>query len=96
MQVQPALESRLAEVLMGALFPCDLGDGIEVIHEVEVIEIEMDCDLGDQAWESAPYERIEIRFESATAEDVSDTIPFSLFEVIDTVIQETVPYPRPW
>jgi len=60
---ESALETRLAEVLMSALFPCDLGDGIEVLHDVEMIEIEMDCDLAEDAWESAPYEKIEIQFE---------------------------------
>lgn len=32
---------------MNDLIQCDLGDGIEVIHDVEAIEVEMDCDLGD-------------------------------------------------
>lgn len=70
---------------MGALSPCDLGDGIEVVHDVETIEIEMDCDLADPPIAddagthqfvrySAPYERIEIQldrgaFLRATIED---------------------------
>lgn len=62
---QSALESRLAEVLMSALFPCDLGDGIEVVHDVEVIEIEMDCDLEHDPEYSAPYEKIEILLEAS-------------------------------
>ena len=41
------LENRLVEVLMGALSPCDLGDGIEVVHDVEAVEIEMDCVVED-------------------------------------------------
>jgi hypothetical protein len=41
------LENRLLEVLMGALSPCDLGDGIEVVHDVEAVEIEMDCVVDD-------------------------------------------------
>src|SRR5512135_1842799 len=54
-RTESALETRLAEALMSALYPCDLGDGIEVLHDVEEqIEIEMDCDLGDDAWDSAP------------------------------------------
>ncbi len=34
---------------MSALAPCDLGDGIEVVHEVEVIEVEMECSVEDDA-----------------------------------------------
>lgn len=67
---------RLAEAWMSAMFPCDLGDGIEVVHDVEVIEIEMDCDLGDDDGFSAPYERIEIRLEPLGV----DTVPYALFE----------------
>ncbi|HEY5927060.1 MAG TPA: hypothetical protein VIV11_35475 [Kofleriaceae bacterium] len=52
MQLLPAartkLETRLAELLLSNLAPCDLGDGIEVVHDVEDdVEIEMDCDLED-------------------------------------------------
>ncbi|HEY5944851.1 MAG TPA: hypothetical protein VIV40_05140, partial [Kofleriaceae bacterium] len=40
----------IAEVLLGQLAPpCDLGDGIEVVHDVVDVEIEMDCDLDDDA-----------------------------------------------
>lgn len=42
---------------MRDLVPCDLGDGIEVIHDVELIEVEMECDVEDEA---AYYESIEI------------------------------------
>lgn len=45
----PDLETRLAELVMHQLAPCDLGDGIEVVHDVERLEIEMDCDLSDDA-----------------------------------------------
>jgi hypothetical protein len=41
------LQTRLAELLMAQLAPCDLGDGIEVVHDVEAVEIEMDCDVDD-------------------------------------------------
>ena len=115
------LETRLAEVLMGALFPCDLGDGIEVVHDVEMIELEMECDLGEDAWDSTPYEKIELIFEAVAApfEDfsarervaldleayerssVTDTLPFETYEpslpfvrIVDSVLNETVPYPR--
>ena len=40
------LQTRLAELMMAQLDPCDLGDGIEVVHDVEDhIEISMECDL---------------------------------------------------
>ena len=41
------LETRLAELLLSQLDPCDLGDAIEVVHDVEHVEIEMECDLAD-------------------------------------------------
>ena len=41
------LEARLAELMMRDLSPCDLGDGIEVVHDVEAVEVEMECDLED-------------------------------------------------
>jgi hypothetical protein len=41
----PILETRLLELLMAELAPCDLGKGIEVVHDVEAVEIEMDCDI---------------------------------------------------
>jgi hypothetical protein len=43
------LETRLTEVLMSALAPCDLGDGIEVVHDVESVEVEMECAVDDDA-----------------------------------------------
>jgi hypothetical protein len=72
------LELRLAELVMTQLAPCDLGDGIEVVHDVESLEIELDCDLSDAALDapddidlrthqfvrfSAPYERIELQID---------------------------------
>ena len=48
------LESRLAELLMSALSPCDLGDGIEVVHDVETIEVELECTVDDDT--QAPAE----------------------------------------
>ena len=48
------LEIRLAEVLLATLDPCDLGDGIEVVHDVEDdLEVEMDCDLEDDGRDAA-------------------------------------------
>jgi hypothetical protein len=40
-----SLETTLMDVLMAELAPCDLGKGIEVIHDVEAVEIEMDCEI---------------------------------------------------
>jgi len=34
---------------MRDLAPCDLGEGLEVLHDVEAVEVEMDCDLGEDA-----------------------------------------------
>jgi len=50
------LETLLAEVLLADLVgPCDLGDGIEVVHDVEDdLQIEMDCDLDDHAADFVP------------------------------------------
>jgi hypothetical protein len=73
-RTESALEARLAEAWMSALFPCDLGDGIEVIHDVEQIEIEMDCDLDDDAWYSTPYEKIELQLEPAVVTAFADVI----------------------
>lgn len=51
----------LAEVLMADLAHCDLGDGIEVVHDVEAVEVEMDCDVAMDAID----------------EDADDTIRFA-------------------
>jgi hypothetical protein len=109
MRKESALEARLAEALMFALFPCDLGDGIEVVHDVEQIEIELDCDLDDDAWYSTPYETIEIRFEPAAVAPVFETVDVRELAAIerspvwDTLpfapiepsdLHHTIPYPR--
>lgn len=39
---------------MTHLDPCDLGDGIEVVHDVEALEVEMECDLADPPPPPAP------------------------------------------
>ena len=65
LRTESALENRLIEALLRDLFPCDLGDGVEVVHDVEMVEIEMDCELGDDY--STPYERIEIHFAPTSA-----------------------------
>jgi len=50
---------------MSALAPCDLGDGIEVLHDVEDVEIEMDCALDDD----------EGRDDEVSERDAADTLP---------------------
>jgi hypothetical protein len=72
-----SLETRLAELVMSALSPCDLGDGIEVVHEVETIEVELECSFDDDTLVddelgthqfvrfSAPYERIEVQIDAS-------------------------------
>jgi hypothetical protein len=74
--IAASLESRIAEAFMAALAPCDLGDGIEVVHDEERLEVEMDCDLAEPvvlddlastvefARFSAPYERIELQLDA--------------------------------
>ena len=55
------LETRLTEVLMGALAPCDLGDGIEVVHDVEdAVEVEMECAVDDEDDEPAPSDTVKM------------------------------------
>ncbi|HSD89254.1 MAG TPA: hypothetical protein VLB44_17115 [Kofleriaceae bacterium] len=71
------LDARLTEVLMSALCPCDLGDGIEVVHDVEAVEIEMECDVG----EDAPPE-------PELADDIETTIKFA-FDANDEVVNTT-------
>ena len=42
------LQTRIAELELSVLFPCDLGEGIEVVHDVEeAIEVELDCSVDD-------------------------------------------------
>jgi hypothetical protein len=74
------LESRLAELMMGDLAPCDLGDGIEVIHDVEAVEIEMDCALEDDE----------------TPDDLGNTIKFAREDDIGThgFVRHSAPYER--
>jgi len=105
-RTESALEIHLAELSMRDFFPCDLGDGIEVIHDVELVEIEMDCADDD----SAPYESIEIDYlpepivhaveERAVVElglngfvrsPVWDTLPFSPFEPSAVLAKGTGP-----
>jgi hypothetical protein len=91
LRTESALETRLAEVLMRDLVPCDLGDGIEVIHDVEVIEIEMDCDL-DDPWYSAPYERIEIQHEPATVVPAFEVAALGVVSFERSPVLDTLPF----
>jgi hypothetical protein len=99
-RAESPLQTRIAEVVMSALFPCDLGDGIEVVHDVEVLEIEMVCDLDDDSWYSAPYERIEIQLDPAAVapaiEDLSSRERIAALSMLDTVersaVWDTLPF----
>ncbi|HEX5064431.1 MAG TPA: hypothetical protein VFV99_33880 [Kofleriaceae bacterium] len=68
---RPTLATRLAELVMTQLDPCDLGDGIEVVHDVEALEIEMECDVNDPA----PVEPMPV--EAAPVDDIASTFPFA-------------------
>lgn len=71
------LELLLADLLMRDAFPCDLGDGIEVIHEVETLEIEMDCDLDDE-----PHRWFDEAFASSiTHPFVRESAPYERIEI---------------
>ena len=80
------LESRLAELQMRALDPCDLGEAIEVVHDVEAVEIEMECSLDDDD------------ADEADDEDAGSTIKFTR-ELIDELgthqfVRHSAPYER--
>jgi hypothetical protein len=79
------LETRLAELLMAQLSPCDLGDGIEVVHDVEAVEIEMECDVDD-----APVVEID-----PGLEDLANTIKFAR-QVDDGSTHQYVRYSAPY
>jgi hypothetical protein len=76
----PSLASRLAEVMMAQLAPCDLGDGIEVVHDVEdAVEIEMECDLDEDE-----------------PEDVARTFRFARLPVEEVGTHQFVRYSAPY
>lgn len=107
-----ALEARLAEVVMRDLFPCDLGDATEVVHAIEVFEIEMECDVEH----SEAYETLELVWPDCERSPICDTLPFAPYEppevaedlatsrfarvldpaLVRDTLAETVPYPRIW
>lgn len=90
------LENRLAEVAMAALAPCDLGDGIEVVHDVEKLEIEMDCDLA----EVAPIARIaQVAHvgHAAQIDDLASTLEFARLDEVASTLEFarfSAPYER--
>ena len=71
---------------MAALAPCDLGDGIEVVHDVEALEIEMDCDVEvavvqvDEAAATLQLARIELE-EVGTHQFVRFSAPYERIEL---------------
>jgi len=96
-RAESVLETRLVEMTMRDLFPCDLGDGIEVVHDVEMIEIEMDCDVDDDADHSAPYECIEIQHEAhpvavAVQEVATAALGPSASAFVRSAVWDTLPF----
>src|SRR6266699_3659882 len=95
MQTSAALESRLSEVLMRDLVPCDLGGGVGVVHDVEMVEVEMECDLDD----SAPYEWIELRhelepmpLEEVTLPERAPMVALNLNAFVRSPMVDTLPF----
>src|SRR5262245_58504689 len=87
------LEIHLTEVLMRELARCDLGDGIEVIHDVEAVEVEMDCDLEDD--DPTDVDHTTRWFD----EQFAGTIKFAREPLADAIgthrfVRESAPYER--
>ena len=96
---RPTLATRLAELVMTQLDPCDLGDGIEVVHDVEALEIEMECDLNEAApVDAAPVDDIASTFPFARqpADDVASTLTFARVDDVGTheFVRFSAPYER--
>jgi hypothetical protein len=78
------LESRLAEVLMSALSPCDLGDGIEVVHDTETLEVEMECSVDEETAvddELGTHQFVRVDEELGTHQFVRFSAPYERIEV---------------
>lgn len=73
------LKTRLAELLMDQLAPCDLGHGIEVIHDVDSLEVEMECDLSDDTPVEDPR--------AHEASDAAQTLELTR-EAIDVIVED--------
>ena len=75
---------------MAELSPCDLGGGIEVVHDVEAVEIEMECDVDDEPSFAADVEDLAstIRFarqssdELGTHQYVRYSAPYERIELV--------------
>jgi hypothetical protein len=90
MRSAPApLAAKIDEVMMSALMPCDLGDGIEVVHDVESVEVELECALDDDdedGDEGTADKTLEMEmFHDLHDEDPDGTTPF---------LRMTAPYER--
>lgn len=72
------LETRLAELVLDQLAPCDLGDGIEVVHDVEAIDVEMECDVSDDTGGPPPLDACD---DVGTHELVRVTAPYERIEI---------------
>lgn len=85
------LEARLAEAVLRDLFPCDLGDTIEVVHDVEVLEIELECEVEP----SEAYDKLELD-PPQVSEDLATARFARVLEpaLVRETLAETVPYPR--
>ena len=83
------LETRLAELMMRDLVPCDLGDGIEVVHDVEAVEVEMECDLED-AGEPAAVDNAARWFD----EEFAGTLKFTREPGTRQFVRDSAPYER--
>jgi len=90
------LDARLAEIAMSALCPCDLGDGIEVVHDVESVEIEMDCDVDDDAPLETELAGDTIKFSFDPEDELVTTTEFSQVSADDVGTREFVRYSAPY
>jgi hypothetical protein len=93
------LEARLAEVLMAALAPCDLGGDIEVVHDVESVEIEMDCALDEESDDHdagdtfVDHDGLVMRFARELADEHAGTTQFTREEDVGSTTR-FAPYER--
>jgi hypothetical protein len=98
-----ALEDRIAELAMAALAPCDLGDGIEVVHDVEKLEIEMDCDIADAPSVEALASTMQLHDEVASTmqflrqDELASTLQFARQDELASTVEFarfSAPYER--
>lgn len=93
--MRAALENRLAELLLSALNPCDLGLEVEVVHDVEDVEIEMDCSVDDDD-DDEPDAGDTLVDHPAFDEPLLATTQFVRVEDLGThqFVRESAPYER--